>query len=332
MSNAESQLENLKKVEGGGGESSDTLSSLALTVRLLEARGRTDEAAKQLEDYLARQSSVKQDRNAQAQLYLMAGGLYKMLGKHAESEKWYRQLMEISPSAYVLVVQSLVAQGKPAAAAEVCLNHSKGTPTPEVAIVLANIVAGMSEWAPELPQVQAAIEASIASNPNNIDLLQAAGVMQAARGANDKAIATMRRVLEIAPKNTLALNNLATLLAERPNQRAEALQLIERAIDSAGRQPSLLDTQGTIQLQAGDASQAIACLEEATAGGATDPRYYFHLAAAYHQAGQEAEALRALKAARGFGLEKSVLTDEDHKLLAKLDEELSHAPLTAEAK
>ena len=47
----------------------------------------------------------------------------------------------------------------------------------------------------------------------------------------------MRRVLEIAPHNTLALNNLATLLAERPNQRAEALQLIERAIDSAGRQP-----------------------------------------------------------------------------------------------
>lgn len=332
LSDAEKQIENLKRVAAGGGESSGTLASLALTVRLLEARGHTDEAAQQLADYIARQSGAKQDPKSRAELCLMAGGLYKMLGKQADSEKWYRQLMEISPNAYTLVVQSLVEQGKPAEAAEVCLNHSKGVPTPETAIQLANIISGMGNSVQELPQAQSAIEAAIANNPNNIDLLQAAGVMQAARGANDKAVATMRRLLEIAPLNTLALNNLATLLAERPNQRAEALQLIERAIESAGRQPSLLDTQGTIQLQTGDASQAIASLEEATAGGAKDPRYYFHLSAAYHQAGQEKEALGALKAARGLGLEKSVLTDEDRKLLNKLDEQLGHAPLTAEDK
>ena len=177
LSDAESQLENLKKVTAGGGESSKTLASLALTVRLLEARGHTDEAAQQLEDYIARQTSAKQDSKSRAELYLMAGGLYKMLGKLADSEKWYRQLMEISPNAYTLVVQSLMDQGKPADAAEVCLQHSKGVPTPDVAIQLANIISGMSNSAQDLPQVQAAIDQAIAENPHNLDLLQAVAVM-----------------------------------------------------------------------------------------------------------------------------------------------------------
>ena len=292
LNDAESRLNDLKQVPAGGGEAAETLASLALTVRLLDARGRTEEAAAQLEDYIARQESETQDQNGRAQLYLMAGGLYTTLGKHAEAEKWYRRLMEIAPNAYVLVVQSLEEQGKRGEAADLCLSLSKGKPSPEVAVVLTNIMAGMDDDDAELPKVRSAIQAAIENNSNNVNLLQAEGVMWARRGEYDEAIASLRRVVEIAPNNTLALNNLATLLAERPNQLAEALQHIERAIEISGRQASLLDTQGTIFLKTGDTTQAIASLEEATAGGEPDARYYFHLAAAYHQAQRDADARR----------------------------------------
>ncbi len=112
------------------------------------------------------------------------------------------------------------------------------------------------------------------------------------------------------------------MLAETPNQCAEALQHIERAIELDGRQASLLDTQGTILLKLGDAQKAIACLEEATAGGATDARYYLHLAAAYQLAQRLDEARRALDQSRTLGLERFVLTGDDRQLLAALNTEL----------
>jgi tetratricopeptide (TPR) repeat protein len=329
LSDAASRLSDLRQTQTDGREASESLASLALTVRLLQARGRTEEAAERLADYIARQSGKIQGGHGHAQLYLTAGGLYTTLSKPAEAEKWYRRLMDIAPNAYVLVVQSLVAQGKHGEAAELCLNLSKGKPTPDVAMVLTNIMAGMDDSDEQLPKVRSAIQVAIENNRDNINLLQAEGVMWASRGDYDQAIAALRRVVKIAPNNTLALNNLATLLAERPNQLAEALQHIERAIEVSGRQASLLDTQGTIFLKTGDHFQAIACLEEATAGGAADARYYFHLAAAYHQAAWNEDALRTLRVSRDFGLEKFVLTDDDRKLLAKLDRELGQPDLSA---
>jgi predicted Zn-dependent protease len=125
--------------------------------------------------------------------------------------------------------------------------------------------------------------------------------------------------VKLDPQNSLALNNLATLLAEKPNRRAEALKMIQQAIQLAGRQPSLLDTEGTIHLKMGQADQAVASLEEATAGGVVDARYYLHLAAAYRLAQRDADARQMLKEARAFGLEKFLLTQDDRNLLEELN-------------
>jgi Flp pilus assembly protein TadD len=83
----------------------------------------------------------------------------------------------------------------------------------------------------------------------------------------------------------------------------------------------LLDTQGTILLKIGEIGKAIACLEEATASGSVDARYYLHLAAAYQQAERFDDAQRMLNEARAFGLEKFVLTADDRQLIASFDEQ-----------
>jgi predicted Zn-dependent protease len=160
------------------------------------------------------------------------------------------------------------------------------------------------------------------NNSENIDLIHAEAVRRASRGEYDDAVMLFRRILAKNPNNVLVLNNFATVLAERPNQRGEALDQINRAIYIAGRRPSLLDTKGTILLKIGETKQAIACLEEATASNDADARYYLHLAAAYQQAQRNDDAQRMLAEARAFGLEKFILTADDEELLAALGGEL----------
>ncbi len=78
--------------------------------------------------------------------------------------------------------------------------------------------------------------------------------------------------------------------------------MIEKAIQISGRAPSLLDTQGTILLKMEKSEQAIQCLEEATAGGATDARFFLHLASAYLKSARPQDAVRMLKKSRALGL------------------------------
>ena len=323
LADAESRLRDLKRVqEGSPGALADTLSSVDLTVRLIQARGRDDEAAKYVANFFESQDNKSQDQSTKVQLLLMTGNLYSTLGQHAKAEKLYRQLMEILPRAYVMVVRSLVDQGKRKEAAELCLSIADGKPTPEEAIVLAHVMMTTTESTEELPAARSALEVAVMTHHENVELLQAAAVMKASHGEYDEAIAMFRRLIEINPENALAMNNLATLLAERPNQQAEALEYVERAMALVGREAALLDTQGTIFLKAGDYAQAISSLEEATAGGATDARYYFHLAAAYQLANRIEEAISALQSSRDLRLENTMLTNDDRLLLARLDQEL----------
>ena len=146
--------------------------------------------------------------------------------------------------------------------------------------------------------------------------------MQVTRGQDDVAVRHFQRVLEIVPEHPLALNNLATLLAERPNQLAEALQYIEQAIEISGRQPALLDTLGTIQLRLGEPASAVSSLEEAVLLGGNDARYHFHLAIAYQKTDQIENARDSLRRARRGGLAKMVLTQGDQQWLQELETEI----------
>jgi Flp pilus assembly protein TadD len=171
------------------------------------------------------------------------------------------------------------------------------------------------------------IASALQTHGDNLELLTSVAVQKVTEGDETEAIRLFRRVIEIDPNHTVALNNLATLLAERRNQLQEAREYIERAIENAGRRPALLDTLGTIMIRAGEPQQAVAALEEAVAGVVTDPRYYFHLAVAYQRLGRDSEAKQALEISRQQGLERAILTSGDRELLTSLETELVTATL-----
>ncbi len=322
LSDADARLAELRRLRTEGDKGLEAL-VVALTARLELARGDQAGAKTTITRFVENNQNLDDlDDRQKAQRYLLFGQLYGVIESHAEAEQWYRRLMEQSPEAYLLVVESLIAQGKRTEAAKLGLEMAGSTPSPAAAKVLARIMTVTSDEIEIDPAVEQALASAIQSNQEDIELLQAEAVMRASRGDYGPAIATMRKILELDPNHSLTLNNLATLLAERPNQRAEALELIGRAIDVAGRNPMLLDTQGTIHLKLGDAKAAIASLEEATAGRATDARYYLHLAAAYELGGRDDDARRMLAEARAFGLENFVLTEDDRKMLTSLEESL----------
>jgi len=118
-------------------------------------------------------------------------------------------------------------------------------------------------------------------------------------GDRDRAIATYRQVLEREPTNVVALNNLAWTLSADSRNAADALALVERAINLAGPLDDLLDTRARIRFESGDAQAGLRDLTEAVSELPTATRL-MDLAAMHRKAGQTDLADRALQKARRF--------------------------------
>ena len=165
---------------------------------------------------------------------------------------------------------------------------------------------------------------AVKRHDDNADLLvAAANVRTIQQRFGELSLALNQRALQLKPKHLMALNNQATLLSETPSRRQEALEYIERAIDTGGPQPMLLDTKGTILLYDGKAAEAAALLAKAVSAATStgpDPRYCFHLALAYDRLGKERQSTEVLEKARRGGLTKNVLTPTDLELLRKLEQ------------
>lgn len=317
LDDADSRMRELAEIDLGEKASMPTLDTVALQARLHQARG-LDEAARSLiEDAANKELEGIGDLKERAQILLRTATLLSTLRQHDAAENWYRKLFEVAPSSYELLIRSLIAQGRVENAIELCLEIGGDKPSAEVATTLAQLATSASEDV-DLAKLQSRVATALASNEDNINLQMAAAVMNVSKGESEEAIRLFRKVVAAAPNNTLALNNLATLLAENSNQLIEAQEHIMRAIEVAGRQPPLLDTLGTIQLRKGDYLAAVLNLEEAVAGEAADPRYHLHLAAAYDRNDQREDAKAALAIALQKGLDKQLLTSGDRDLLNTL--------------
>jgi Flp pilus assembly protein TadD len=128
-------------------------------------------------------------------------------------------------------------------------------------------------------------------HPDDIVIALALADVHADLGRAAGAVRWYRRVLELAPDNLFALNDLAVLLTE--TQPREALQLAERAYDLAPDEPQVLDTYGTALLATGATRRARELLTKAYGYRRSDPGIGLNLARALAADG-DAEAARRL--------------------------------------
>lgn len=115
-----------------------------------------------------------------------------------------------------------------------------------------------------------------------------------------------RELLAANPKDSVALNNLANLLALKRIKLDEALSLAEQSIAIVGESPMLLDTRAACHLAAGNLPLARKDLEAAVAAY-PHPLLRFHLAQTMFEAREFALAKQEFGRALQSGLRKKML-------------------------
>jgi tetratricopeptide (TPR) repeat protein len=158
--------------------------------------------------------------------------------------------------------------------------------------------------------VKAWIDEALVASPNSLPLKLNLGELHALRQDFATAEQVYRDVLNTEPKNLVALNNLAWILAPRPESADQALKFAERAIELSGATGELLDTRARILISAGRYDRAVADLNDAI-NQAQTPLRYFHLAVAQLKMSKADEAVKTFREARARGLDPKVIHPSD---------------------
>jgi tetratricopeptide (TPR) repeat protein len=303
-------------------DAKNSLAFVALKARVLQSQDKQDEIKTELDRFAAERMPELDDDEKKAELLLGVGKIFSTVGMYGDAENLYRQVIKTFPEQFGSLAASLAKQeGKAAEAIELCREVAKAEGAAYPAIVLASLV--ISSDIPEelFDQVEELFSQAIEESPENPVLLTAIANTQIVWRNSAKAIQLYKEILRIRPKDLIAMNNLATLLAEDSSARTEALDYINEALGIAGPQDVLLDTKAMILVQEGRADEAVPLLETACSHRATDPRYLFHLAVAYHRTDRKDDALKALQQAMDSDLEEQILTESDEEMYRQLRQE-----------
>ncbi len=231
----------------------------------------------------------------------------------ADAETMYRQYVMAAESklpAAGLVLAEFLAQyrDQTTQALEICSTLLSKKVEPEVIARVAVAVVRLGDHATSANQAEAEriIQAAAATKPQSLDISISLADLRDAQGRYQEAKSIYRSVLSRNRRASLAMNNLAWLLALEEKKPTEALTLIDEAISiHYGPEGNLLDTRGVILLAAGNSQEAISTLTRAVNDEHT-PERHFHLAQAFLKRGKTKEAGLEMRKARELGLEKKV--------------------------
>jgi len=220
------------------------------------------------------------------------------------------------PTSRFLRGELLLAAQRPADAARAYTAAYNEAPSAQLALARA----GALRAAGQPGEAVGALNAWLQREPRNPQVLDALSQIDIQAGRMADAERRLNIVLEEAPNNGVALNNLAWILGERGGAAMpRARELAERAYFLLPT-PESADTLGWILTRDGNPQLAVALLRAAAAPRANqpiNPTIVYHLAYALHATGEKAEAQRVLEGLLGGNAgfpEKA----EAEKLLAEL--------------
>jgi tetratricopeptide (TPR) repeat protein len=260
--------------------------------------------------------------------YLKVAQLYVTMGAHAQAEHWYRKLADEFPDQQAPLAMHLAAHEEVGQAITMTVENLRRQLTPDSAVLLARILLYSSSGDKPHADAEALLSQALANFPDQPELTFAVSNLRLKQQRLDEGLVLLERTVQLEPGHILGWNNMAAVLAERPERRDEALECIERALAAAGYDlPTLLDTKGVVLLQQGDATAALPLLETAARqAGSADPRFYFHLAQARHVLGDHVAAADALEQAERHGLRSRYLTLSEQQAYADLTRLLAVRP------
>jgi tetratricopeptide (TPR) repeat protein len=302
--------------------SSRHLLTLSLRARWLAARGRQSEIEPLVQPFVESGLSQPADAKAKARLLIDVARLYASVQLDGAVEQAYRRAAALDSLGARGWATWLAHSGRVAEAVAVCVDLVRADESAAAAATLAHVLARGAASAEHQAVAEGILKESLQRHPRDIDLLVAVGTLRLLEGRRGEAAALFRRALKLDAGHVVAMNNLAMVLAEEPDQQAEAIQHLDRAIALSGRNSELLDSKGWVLLQQDQAREAEKLFREAAELRPRDPRVQFHLALACWRQGRRSEAKNWLEQARNGNLPADILSPSERAQLSQLEEEL----------
>ncbi len=146
----------------------------------------------------------------------------------------------------------------------------------------------------------APLEAWVAAQPTDSRMWLMLAQARQETGLSATAVEAYSKVLELAPQDVVALNNLAWLYHEAGDQRA--LDLAKRAYAMRPKSAAVADTYGWLLAESGKAEEAVPILRGAAAVTDAAPEVRYHLAAVLIRTQRADEARTILTSLLGSGV------------------------------
>jgi tetratricopeptide (TPR) repeat protein len=306
----------------------DNLRTLELGVQVWNKQGQREKALAKLYGTIPRK--IEDLREEDVPQLLSIGGLLILIDEPEKADPVFKMYAAKRPNEGLVYVKFLGAYLDVEKAFEYLVKMEAGTQAgqmfPVVQTALAIVNARRDEVGESKDElVQRWLDKALRENPDSTQLLGLKADLLEMQGKYQEAQATYERILALPGFTGLlrsrVLNNLAYLLALQNIDTARALKLVEEARAIRGPSDDILDTEAVVQMVLGNYTAAIENLKLAVT---EDPNAekWFHLARAYHLAGNRAEAREAWGRAKDFEIGPEKLNRMEHQALADFSKEM----------
>lgn len=208
--------------------------------------------------------------------------------------------------------QILLSQGKSDEALQLLSDTRGATPAERAQLSLAE--AQLLRDAGRPADAFAVLDKTLASQPDNPELLYDAALSAERIGLFDRMESLLRHLLTLQPENAHALNALGYSFADRNIRLPEAEQLIAQAVALAPEDPYIMDSLGWVQFRLGRLEEALKTLERAHQIKA-DPEIAAHLGEVLWHLSRQDEARRIWQEARERHPDNAALSETVKKFL-----------------
>lgn len=151
---------------------------------------------------------------------------------------------------------------------------------------VARVRAGIAS--PEKPLIQ-----WLSGHGNDVAIRSLLAQWYLGQNALKLAQEQYEQIVKLNPKNATALNNLAWIYGQQNDPKA--IEFAQKAHEAAPDSPSVSDTLGWLEFQAGHADKALPLLQGAAAQASDNPSIQYHWAAAQAKTGDKDGARKTLK-------------------------------------
>lgn len=271
----------------------DDPSVLAIVAKVEMANGRPDVAESHLMKALEMRPESSDLRK------MLVGVLIQQGRAEQASEEIAKLPQDVRNEAAVVVVRGrlALAAGDPAEA-KVLFQQAFDQDRSSVNLVFL----ATAQWmAGDRVEVFDALESWLEDYPDDALVLNELASRKLESGSEDEAEQHYRTLLALQPDNALVLNNLAWLV--RTTDVDEALDFIARADRIVPNSPQIKDTNAMVELERGKFERALNLNQKALDSAQDDPNIRFNRAQILSRAGQKDEAadlLRELVAGPAF--------------------------------